>query len=135
MSKVLTKELIKKINEQCPSEQGIFVEPYGIPIHIKEPVIYHRFETGGVSGGCCWEYSNPQPYTEEPPVEKLKALDLYLKEMFPECTYLQFRELEKLIHNNSETEHEYYGNSTDYRVEYIVVSELEKLIEYLKNNS
>ena len=50
----------------------------------------------------------------------------------PELTFLQFREIDKLIHNNDETEHEYYGNSIKYKIEFIIVRELENLTEYLK---
>jgi len=38
---------------------------------------------------------------------------------------MQFKKIDGMIHNNTETEDEYYGNSTDYMVEYIVLSELE----------
>lgn len=125
----MTKEQIEKINKECPYEQGIFVEPYGIPVHIKEPVVYMRCETGGVSGGSCWDSSNPQPYTSDEPKPKFKVLDLVLRELKPDLTYLQFREIEDLVHTNEETEYEYYGNSTDYRIEYIILSELEAALE------
>ena len=35
----MEKELIEKINKKCPSDQGVFTEPYGIDTSIKEPVI------------------------------------------------------------------------------------------------
>lgn len=123
----MTKEQIEKINKECPYNQGIFAEPYGIPVHIKEPVIYMRYEIGGVSGGSCWDNSNPQPYTvnEKP---KFKVLDLVLSELKPDLTYLQYRKIEDLIHTNEEAEYHYYGNSTDYKVEYIILSELEAVL-------
>jgi len=31
----LTEEQIKEINSKCPYNQGIFLQPYGIPVHIK----------------------------------------------------------------------------------------------------
>lgn len=45
----ISKEQIEKINKLCPNEwqeneQGIFTEPNMIPIHIKEPVVYMRWE-------------------------------------------------------------------------------------------
>jgi len=126
----MTIEEIKEINNKCPSsEQGIYTEPYGIPVHIKEPVIYCRYETGGWRGGSCWSSENLHSYEEPEPEDKMKVLELVLEILYPKVTYLQFRKIEKLIHDNFETEHEYYGNSTDYKIEYIILSELEELIK------
>jgi len=127
----LTEEQIKQINNECPYNQGIFFEPYGIPIGIKEKVIYCRYETGGYSGGSCWDDSDPQPYNEEPPSDRMKVLDLVLAEICPNISYLHYRAITGLIHDNNETEHEYYGNSTDWKVEYIKLSELYALINQL----
>ena len=121
----MTKEQIALINEKCPYNQGIFKEPYGIPVKVKEPVIYMRWKTGGVSGGNYRDDSNPTRYRNEEAKPKFEALDIVLRELKPEISWLQFREIENLIHTNSETEYEYYGNSTDWSVEYIILSELE----------
>jgi hypothetical protein len=125
----LTKEQIEKINKLAPNEwqtneQGIFTEPFGIPDTIKEPVLYMRYHTGGVSGGSCWESSNPQPYITDNPKPKFEVLDLVLKELMLNISFFQFREIEKLIHTNSHSEYEYYGNSTDFNIEYIILSDL-----------
>lgn len=130
----LTKEQIEKINKLAPNEyqtneQGIFTEPYGIPVHIKEPVIYCRYENGGVTGGSCWGDSDPRHYTKDAPKDKMKVLDLVLKELKPDLTFLQFREIEGLIHTNEETEHEYYGNCVEWSIEYIILSDLIKMLE------
>ena len=134
--KRLSEEQIKDINKLAPNEwqeneQGIFKQPYGIPVHVKEPVIYCRYETGGYSGGSCWDDSDPRPYSKDTPKDKMKVLDLVLKEIKPDITFLQFREIEKLIKTNSETEYEYYGNCTDFEIEYIILSELHAYIEGL----
>lgn len=96
----LTEDQIKRINKECPYDQGIFTEPYGVPVHIKEPVIYCRYETGGYMGGSCWDDSDPQPYTEQPPKDRMKVLDLVLKELKPDISYLEFKMLSGLIHDN-----------------------------------
>ncbi len=132
--KKLTEEQIEKINNLSPmdwqvNEQGVFTEPYGIPVHIKEPVIYCRYGTGGVSGGSCWDSSNPQPYHLEEPKDKMKVLDLVLTELCPNISYLQYKKVEKLIQETWKTEYEYYGNSTDFDIQYIVLSDLYKLLE------
>lgn len=125
---LLTKQYIEDINKECPSDQGIFKEPYGIPIHIKEQVIYMRWETGGMTGGG-YSGDEPYPYTSNETKPKFKVLDILLKKIKPSISYLEFRELEELIHTNHETQHEYYGNSEDYEIEYIILSEFLKKIE------
>lgn len=124
----LTDKDIAEINSQVDQcNEGIFIQPNDIPIHIKEHVIYTRWETGGVSGGSCWSSSNPQSY-ENKDKPKFSVLDLVLKKIQPEITYLKYKEVEKLIKVESRTKHEYYGNCTDYEVEYIILSELYKLL-------
>lgn len=125
----MDKETIEKINAKCPYGQGIFLQPYGIPDDIKELVIYSSYESGGVSGGSCWDSSNPQPYTEERPKDHMEVLDIVLKTVAPDISYLQYREIEKLIHDNRKSEWEYYGNRTDHEIQYILLSDLEKLLD------
>jgi len=118
----ITKSDIEQINREAPSDQGIFREPWGIPVHIKEHVIYMRWETGGMTGGSCWG-GEPYPYSGDPK-PRFKVLDTVLKMLKPDISFLQFREIEDLIHTNHETKYEYYGNSENYEVEYIILSEL-----------
>jgi hypothetical protein len=126
---LLNKEDIKEINAICPYGQGIFSEPNGIPVDIKEPVIYSRYEIGGYRGGSCFG-SEAKPYTvDEKP--KFKVLDMVLKKIKPDLTYLEFRELEDLIKTNEERDRQYYGNSTDYKIEYIILSDLYKTLKLL----
>lgn len=125
---LLTKELIEKLNSQTSSsEQGIYVQPYGIPVSIKEAVIYMRHETGGVTGGSCWQNSHNRRYFNEEP--DFEILDMVLNELHPNITYLQYKKIANIIHTNEETQYEYYGNSIDYTIKYIVVSDLIKLLE------
>ena len=131
----LTLEQIEKINKLCPyewreNEQGIFREPYGIPTHIKDLVVYMRYEKGGVWGGSCYDESSPKPYTVDE-IPKFKCLDLVLKELMPSLTYLQFKEVEKLVNYSEETDWEYYGNCTEFGVNYIELSSLINKLESL----
>ena len=121
----LTQQQIEGINKKCPYDQGIFRQPYGIPVSIKEPVIYCRYETGG------WE---PRPYEKEPPKDRMKVLELVLMELKPNISFLQYRLIEGLIHNNEETEREYYGNSTEWKIEYIKLSDLYEALELISNS-
>ncbi len=125
----MNDELIKQINKECEmSDQGIFFQPYGIPVHIKEHVIYMRYETGGYSGGSCWDNSDPTPYYNNE-VPDFEVLDVALKYLMPNISYLQYKQVEKLILTNEDSKNEYYGNSTDYKTKYIIVKELEDLLK------
>ncbi len=128
------EELIKTVNDKCREfnweNQGIFREPYGIPVHIKEPVIYMRYETGGIVGGSCWDDSDPQSYHNPEPTPHFHALVAVLTELKPNLTFLQFRAIEGMIQTNGKTEYEYYGNCTDWMVMYIPLS---KIVLYLED--
>jgi len=129
----LTEDQIQEINEKAPTiwqenEQGIFKEPFGIPTHIKTLVIYMRYETGGVRGGSCWDSSNPQEYMVDK-IPSFEVLDLTLKAICPDLSYLDYKGVEKLVQSTDYTDHEYYGNCTDFEIKYLV---MEDLIHYLK---
>jgi len=126
---------IEEINKKCPSDQGIFFQPWGIPTDVKELVIYGRYETGGMTGGSCWNDEEPHPYSNDPPDDRLEVLSLTLEKLMPNISYLQYKKISKLIHNNEETEREYYGNSTDLMIEYIILSELESFINELNQTT
>lgn len=127
----LTEEDIKEINSKVADSwnEGVYTEPNHMPVHIKEPVIYMRWSSGGVSGGSCWDDSDPQPYDNDKP--KFTVLDLVLKKLKPDISYLDYKKVEELICDNQDTEYEYYGNCTNYTVEYITLSSLYKLLEKL----
>lgn len=124
----LTAEQIQKINRLAPNkwqtnEQGIFSEPWGIPDTVKGLVVYMRWETGGVSGGSCWDDSDPRPYFRGDKPD-FKVLDLVLQELMPNISYLQYKQLENLIQSSEKTEWEYYGNQTDFGIQYIPLADL-----------
>ena len=125
----MEQNIIDKINNECPYNQGIYFQPNYIPVKIKELVVYSRYKTGGYSGGSCWDDSNPQPYSSDIPNDHMKVLDLVLAEICPNISYLNYKKIQSIVHDNEETEYEYYGNSTDWKVEYIILSELENLVK------
>lgn len=135
----LTEEQIKTINESSPmewqeNEQGIFTQPAGIPVNVKSPVVYMRWHTGGYSGGSCWDDSNPQPYNSGNAQPRFAALDLVLKELCPDITYLQFREIEGLIKHSDYNEIEYYGNCINFDIRYLLVSDLLEFLNTIKQS-
>jgi len=132
----LTQSQIDEINSKCAYDldghsEGIFKEPYGIPVSIKDYVLYCKYESGGYSGGSYHEDSYARPYTSAPPTDKMQVLDLVLKELLPSISYLQFKGINKLIKETEESENEYYGNSTDYIIEYIILEDLYNYLETL----
>ena len=133
--KELSQEIITKVNNRLNEEgfydQGIFREPQNIPTNIKEPVVYMRWNSGGVSGGSCWDYSNPHHYEGDEKPE-FKALDYLLEEILPNISYLTYKKISGIVNNVDYTDDGYYGNRDYYEIEYILVSELLELINYEK---
>ena len=123
----LTNEQINKINNKCPSDQGVFNEPYGCD-GIKELIVYMRWSEGGSSGGNCWNDDESEEYDgEDKP--KFKALDMVLEILKPEITYLQFKKIEESLESTTKHEWEYYGNYDDYGIEYIKLKDLIEILE------
>lgn len=88
---------------------------------IKDPEniqsFYRVASCGGVSGGSCWDSSNPKPYSSEIPDPGIgPALDDFLEEHFPDIRLLAYRRLVRAVREHEYTEREYYGNCTDYKV-------------------
>lgn len=80
----------------------------------------------GFRGGDCWgneaeSYSNDEPDFE--------VLDLVLAELRPNITYLDYKKVNKLIREDTDSEWEYYGNSTTYEVKFIILNDLINLLK------
>ena len=122
----LTDEQIKHINNTISDSwnQGIFREPWGIDVSEKGYVIYQRHETGGISGGSCWDSSNPQPYTSHEKRPDWEAMNLVLKEICPDISYLKYKSIEGLVKDSSKTEYKYYGNCTDFDIWFLPLETL-----------
>lgn len=76
--------------------------------------VIEYFEIGGVSGGSCWENSNPCAYTAHDRPKEFGGMDRILLAICPNITYLQYKSLAHLVETHEATEYEYYGNRTDY---------------------
>ena len=95
--------------------------------------------TGGYSGGSCWDDSDPQPYYEHDSIELSDFLE-YLKPKLDAVLegYANTKSSSELIEllrsdynlvkEDSYTNYEYYGNSDDYSVMYITLYELFKFL-------
>jgi len=126
----LTKEQIEAINNECPYNQGIFKEPFGIPDFIKELVIYTRWTSGGRPGSCYDDENTVnESYSSSRPNDAFRILDLTLKAINPNITFLQYKEIEGLINSNKKTDYGYYGDYTEETIEWIHLFDLYKILE------
>jgi hypothetical protein len=107
----------------------VFIEPFGCD-GMKEHIIYMRWETGGITGGSCWGTKHHHREGQAKP--RFKVLDLVLKEIKPNLTFLEYREIEDLINSDSGRDHsDYYGNYYEYGFEYIPLAKLYEKLESL----
>jgi hypothetical protein len=82
--------------------------------------ICQYWEVGGVSGGSCWETSDPQPYhTNEDRPKTFNELDAILELIYPQIGFLQYKHIESMVVYDEATEYEYYGNRTDYEYRWL----------------
>lgn len=125
---IFTEELIKELKDKYDEwDQGIYKEPSCIDIDIKDWVIYRRVETGGYSGGNCWNDNRPRYYAEEYDTD-FKLLKEILYQIKPDITLKQFDEISECVRDNTNTEYEYYGNSTDYLIQWITLNDIEEIL-------
>jgi hypothetical protein len=134
----LTKEQIENINNELSNkyyiwrEQGIAIQPQGVPLHVTEPVLYNSYITHGVSGGNCWNnnkyrFDNGKDDRKEFITIRLVLSELRIHHSIIEQTYRDIDRL--LIENDDYCDTHYYGNYDNYTVEYIPLS---KLLNYLQ---
>lgn len=91
----------------------------------EDSFIYAQHEIGGVSGGSCWDSSNPQPYTtDEKDPELDNELDLIFKSVCRNISYLAYKEVQNKVSEDYETETEYYGNRTEYKIYFLKIRDL-----------
>ena len=135
----LTKQQIKKITDELASkyhlwgsEQGIAVQPQGVPLHVKGPVLYNSYITHGVSGGNCWNNNNYQFDNGKDDRKEFITIRLVLAELRVHHSIIDqtYRDIDKLlIESDDYCDTQYYGNYDNYTVEYIPLS---KLLKYLQ---
>lgn len=101
----------------------------GIDNKIKEYVLYNRYVEAGASGGNYLGDNAEEFINFEKHTTISEVIDLVLEKTCPGITYLQAKKIDKLIIRNNKTEYEYYGNYSDYVIEYIILSELEYFLE------
>jgi len=94
-------------------------------IDVSRNFVWMTHETGGYSGGSCWDHSDPRPYHNSEPMPQFTAFYEILERIVPNLTFLQSKVMEPIvIIETSDTVGEYYGNSTDYAIRYVNLVDL-----------
>lgn len=89
-----------------------------------------QWTTGGMSGGNCWgDEATPIYYADEE--KELSDLDRLLQAIAPNITYLNYREIAKLIDEHRWSQSEYYGNHYDYAIKYVNLKDLYAIFKKL----
>ena len=79
-----------------------------------DTAFYWEWQTGGVGGGNCWNDGGHYGLESDPEPE-MKELDEFLKQICPDLPFWKYKELLNIVVTvSSRSEHEYYGNRTNY---------------------
>jgi hypothetical protein len=96
----------------------------------KDPYFSHcskitaTWETGGVSGGSCWDDSDPVEYSTSELEPDFHHLDEILSKVASNVTFLEYKTLMKLVKYGTYIENEYYGNCTYYATKTITIDDI-----------
>lgn len=99
----------------------------------QEPFIFVEYEVSGYSGGGYQDDAKARPYTSDKPPKELALLDNILELICPEISFLKYKTLlSTVLKNDTRSENEYYGNSTNYAIKKV---SLVKLFDELKSRN
>lgn len=110
-------ELFEKIVEE--SLEGLngyafwYMSDGGDGFRVEDGVIIQSHVSSGAAGGNCWG-NEAQYFTNETPPQDFLPLDKILMAAKPNISYLEYKNIEKLIVEGSYGDREYYGNYTNY---------------------
>ena len=97
----------------------------------KDAYLFCEWETGGMSGGSCWDDAESTGYSTGNQPEELVALDKVLEEIKPDLSFLQYKSLlHSVVKTGTREENEYYGNCTNYAYK---LCKVEDLFSYFRN--
>lgn len=118
------EEFVKIVEE---SVDGLDYNYDGDAFYIQEGFVIQKHEEGGASGGNCYG-DFAKRYHNSKDMEPFAPLDAILRAAKPNITYLEYKEVEALIVEDSVSDYEYYGNYTEYT---ILKLDIEKLYNKL----
>lgn len=87
----------------------------GDNFNYNETTIIQRHKTCGAEGGNCWG-DDARYFSNHKSASEFLPLDSILSAVAPEIPYLKYRQITNIITEDHETDHEYYGNYTDYEI-------------------
>lgn len=119
----------KKFIEKIKNDVWIIIKE-----NINDYELQNTYTLSYVAGGSCWT-NDPQYYSvvcEPSDSERdFSELTTLLDKFFPNIKYKEYKEIEKLIRHDTDTEFEYYGNSTTSAIQTIKLLDIyTKLSEY-----
>ena len=86
--------------------------------------LFDQVETGGVSGGSCWDSSNPRGYSTGKSLGRFSGLSTLVREVKPDISFLDYEAILDQVKTGEYTEYNYYGNETYYACQYIYLKDL-----------
>lgn len=131
MSTVYTAQsLVEILNGYEIEDYEYRYSPYGLSYDKDAFVVDQAFERGGISGGSCWESSDPRPYTTDLSYDLERGRFFqFISEFRPDTSFVKFSKFKKECLSRREwTDREYYGNETTYEVWLIDVEKLAQML-------
>ena len=139
MSLKAFKEAVKeigaynKVDKKYPNYDG-FKKVSNLD-NLYECYLYIRWNTGGISGGSCWDDGTEDRHyhttgEHEPNFDSLYQL---LELVCPKITFIQYNILmSKVLEVDSYTDYEYYGNSTNYCIKTVNLGKMYDIMSEMR---
>lgn len=110
--------------------------PYLSGLHkISTPCLHSEaWRTGGVGGGSCWDDGTEDVHYElgSDNPETIENLENFLEEFYPNMSLSQYKDLMSHLQTDDWSDHEYYGNYTNYMCSYITLEDIANFLVNLK---
>ena len=88
---------------------------------IGNDTFYSEISTGGMTGGNCWDNTEAYSYTSENKHE-WDELDGFLETLT--VSFMVYKRIMKRVRTDSTYQNEYYGNSTNYEINFIHLEDI-----------
>ena len=97
-----------------------------VKLDIDNHYLYVQWCSGGISGGSCWDSGDSDPhYARSGDAEpEFDDVDTVLTKICPTLSFLQYKQLMKIVTRDEYSENEYYGNCTNYTYKKVKLRDL-----------